>query len=510
MACPPVRGGSVIADIRAQIASLPWSPGPYPLERQSARKPRTSLDVQSTAFNKPTLEHRRHQRSPSSYFSTLGGRPSKRARPTLGTSMDPQSGESGPSEDQRLGSRNHDRTGLGGNDGRGLGARTGELLRRGHSDGDVLSRPHDTFNDQLLVNGETWMDFLRSSGTGRDEQERAQIAVRRAAMMLTDRRRRLTDLQPDYIRRRTSSNLLFGQLENGRRRSGIPYPVTDHTPTQPLVTGGRDRSSRQSTLDRPIPRRPSIGMQHSSRSNDISLPGWQPDAEVTKCPICSTSFSFWYRKHHCRKCGRVVCANCSPHRITIPRQYIVHPPEQDPAPSSGTDSGIEIIDLTGETGENSGTSMRPPPQTHRSQRHDHRIDPALGGGQEVRLCNPCVPDPNPLPHLYPSPNRISLDSFPRPESLDPGPSSSIAPPRRSSIQYRLPREPVRASPTPQSYDFGTEPNSEASLDILIILPFTRPPLTISSVVYLNLRQHLHGRRISYRRTVLRQTMHCIL
>ncbi|EHA25918.1 hypothetical protein ASPNIDRAFT_143971, partial [Aspergillus niger ATCC 1015] len=50
---------------------------------------------------------------------------------------------------------------------------------------------------------------------------------------------------------------------------------------------------------------------------------WQPDAEVTKCPICGTTFSFWYRKHHCRKCGRVVCASCSPHRITIPRQFIV-------------------------------------------------------------------------------------------------------------------------------------------------------------------------------------------
>lgn len=33
---------------------------------------------------------------------------------------------------------------------------------------------------------------------------------------------------------------------------------------------------------------------------DIVLPRWQPDAEVTYCPICRTQFSFFVRKHHCR------------------------------------------------------------------------------------------------------------------------------------------------------------------------------------------------------------------
>jgi hypothetical protein len=33
---------------------------------------------------------------------------------------------------------------------------------------------------------------------------------------------------------------------------------------------------------------------------DIVLPRWQPDAEVTYCPICHTQFSIFVRKHHCR------------------------------------------------------------------------------------------------------------------------------------------------------------------------------------------------------------------
>ena len=109
-------------------------------------------------------------------------------------------------------------------------------------------------------------------------------------------------------------------------------------------------------------------------------PRWQPDDEVTDCPICEMPFTFWYRKHHCRKCGRVVCASCSPHRITIPRQYIVRPPDADRSVAAFVP---RVVDLEG---VDSGAIMSP-----------SVINPALGGGEEVRLCNPCVPDPNPEP-----------------------------------------------------------------------------------------------------------------
>lgn len=100
----------------------------------------------------------------------------------------------------------------------------------------------------------------------------------------------------------------------------------------------------------------------SRRESDIVLPKWQPDHEATHCPVCHTEFGMFYRRHHCRKCGRVVCATCSPHRITIPRQYIVQPPNpfyEDEA-NPGSPGGS---------------------------------NPALGGGEVVRVCNPCVPDP---------------------------------------------------------------------------------------------------------------------
>lgn len=119
--------------------------------------------------------------------------------------------------------------------------------------------------------------------------------------------------------------------------------------------------------------------------DELTLPRWQPDSEVSECPICGTVFSFWHRKHHCRKCGRVVCAACSPHRITIPRQFIVRPPEGTTVPSSSPAPPPPFIDLTGDDPLSTST-----------------INPALGGGEEVRLCNPCVPDPNPNPPGYAS------------------------------------------------------------------------------------------------------------
>lgn len=33
---------------------------------------------------------------------------------------------------------------------------------------------------------------------------------------------------------------------------------------------------------------------------EYSVPRWQPDAEVTYCPICNAQFSIFIRKHHCR------------------------------------------------------------------------------------------------------------------------------------------------------------------------------------------------------------------
>jgi len=39
--------------------------------------------------------------------------------------------------------------------------------------------------------------------------------------------------------------------------------------------------------------------------------GWQDDASISNCGICKTTFSLLKRKHHCRKCGMIICNDCS-------------------------------------------------------------------------------------------------------------------------------------------------------------------------------------------------------
>ncbi|KAK8166187.1 FYVE zinc finger-domain-containing protein [Phyllosticta citrichinensis] len=219
--------------------------------------------------------------------------------------------------------------------------------------------------------GETWMDFLRAdngntsqhgeshlprNGSGNPESELQWSGALEGSTAdtarLADRKRRLTVPEPSGRR-------------GGYRSSSSQEEGTERATPRASASNAIDLTS--SSPERPAP--PFAPSQshdgQGRRESDIFIPTWQPDNDVSNCPVCGTQFSFWYRKHHCRKCGRVVCNNCSPHRITIPRQYIVRAPDEM-------------------------TRMLQAPPTY---------NPALGGGEEVRVCNPCVPDPNFNPPL---------------------------------------------------------------------------------------------------------------
>ena len=49
---------------------------------------------------------------------------------------------------------------------------------------------------------------------------------------------------------------------------------------------------------------------------------WIPDSETNHCMSCKRQkFSLLTRRHHCRRCGRVVCSSCSQNRVEIPEVY---------------------------------------------------------------------------------------------------------------------------------------------------------------------------------------------
>ena len=56
---------------------------------------------------------------------------------------------------------------------------------------------------------------------------------------------------------------------------------------------------------------------------------WISDSQVKRCYLCSNTFTFFNRKHHCRVCGRVFCGNC-----TVMNQPIPHTWENAKSPPS--------------------------------------------------------------------------------------------------------------------------------------------------------------------------------
>lgn len=52
------------------------------------------------------------------------------------------------------------------------------------------------------------------------------------------------------------------------------------------------------------------GQKNQRKAIEQSVVTWEDDAAVAKCPYCRQEFGSWtFRRHHCRICGKVVCAD---------------------------------------------------------------------------------------------------------------------------------------------------------------------------------------------------------
>jgi len=45
---------------------------------------------------------------------------------------------------------------------------------------------------------------------------------------------------------------------------------------------------------------------------------WIPDEQTDECMICLKPFTVFFRRHHCRRCGKCVCGYCAPKNNTRP------------------------------------------------------------------------------------------------------------------------------------------------------------------------------------------------
>jgi hypothetical protein len=54
-----------------------------------------------------------------------------------------------------------------------------------------------------------------------------------------------------------------------------------------------------------------VEQSHGPIVENYNAPVWVPDSRTDKCMRCTTPFTLWRRRHHCRLCGDVVCWRCS-------------------------------------------------------------------------------------------------------------------------------------------------------------------------------------------------------
>ncbi|KAI7902292.1 FYVE zinc finger-domain-containing protein [Cokeromyces recurvatus] len=58
---------------------------------------------------------------------------------------------------------------------------------------------------------------------------------------------------------------------------------------------------------------------------------WELDRQVTDCRRCHRRFNFLVRRHHCRRCGQIVCDKCSSNRLRLPVEELIEDPMVSPS-----------------------------------------------------------------------------------------------------------------------------------------------------------------------------------
>lgn len=57
--------------------------------------------------------------------------------------------------------------------------------------------------------------------------------------------------------------------------------------------------------------------KHQLKVRVQGAPQWLDDSARTKCALCDATFGTFTRKHHCRRCGEIVCDKCSGHTKNV-------------------------------------------------------------------------------------------------------------------------------------------------------------------------------------------------
>jgi hypothetical protein len=174
---------------------------------------------------------------------------------------------------------------------------------------------------------------------------------------------------------------------------------------------------------------------------------WVPDEQRPACPLCDATFSLFIRRHHCRRCGEVVCEPCSAYTLRL-------------CTTTGLDVGEQRV-----CSECMGAAIRGEQETareaaasrERAERRPRRKgraageyeqgdpDPSLEVPPDLFRRPPVLPDPTPELEPEPEPELELPSSPPQPSGGDPSSAGLTL----AAVQ------PPEGDPLPPSRTFGS-------------------------------------------------------
>lgn len=106
------------------------------------------------------------------------------------------------------------------------------------------------------------------------------------------------------IRSRRTSTSQVSLAEQPLRSSAIPSNSSSDDDGTPIISRSSSGVAQLQTRNR-------------ESLDDFIVPRWQPDSEVTQCPICNAGFSWLNRKHHCRYVLTILIHCLTPPLFTV-------------------------------------------------------------------------------------------------------------------------------------------------------------------------------------------------
>ncbi|OBA24051.1 FYVE-domain-containing protein [Metschnikowia bicuspidata var. bicuspidata NRRL YB-4993] len=144
------------------------------------------------------------------------------------------------------------------------------------------------------------------------------------------------------------------------------------------------------------------------------MPVWKADATASKCYLCKARFTLFNRRHHCRKCGQLVCATCSSKQVRyFANSYVLN--SQNTPEKARSHVYYRTCDVCVDEIHMMRSALSPVPATETaSVLQGHRDEPpaAVGPSADVHMIPGATSAANPLKT---APNRAQHASSDPPE-----------------------------------------------------------------------------------------------